>query len=101
MFLDSILRYCKQQSAGLSGASAARELQLSQAAFNAFCNWRTTGTFPSIETMQVIAAYIDWDFDDVYLSVSSARFEFMAVDSNLENQIKAPKNTTNQHQTLI
>jgi DNA-binding XRE family transcriptional regulator len=91
MFLDSIFRYCKQQSKGLTGASAADELGISASSFNAFLNWRVTGKFPSIDTMLKIAQYIDWEFDDVFIAVNSARFELMAIDSNLEKQIKPPE----------
>jgi hypothetical protein len=101
MYIDSVYRYCKQQSKGLSGASAAQELGLSASSFNSFCNWQTTGKFPSVETMEKIALYIDWDFDDVYLAVTAARFEKLTLSSKLESQIKDPKNTQNHHVKLI
>jgi hypothetical protein len=92
MFLDSIYRYCKQESEGLSGASAAKHLGISATCFNSYCNWRNSGAFPSLETIEKIAAFIDWDFDDVYLAVTAAKFDKTTLSSKLESQISvAPK----------
>jgi len=42
--------------------------------------------------MHKIAAFIQWEFDDVFLAVSAARFDFMAFDSDLEKHLNPPKN---------
>jgi hypothetical protein len=97
MFLDSVYRYCKQESAGLSGASAAAHLNISATTFNNYCNWRNTASFPSMDTMQKIGVFIQWDFDDVYLAVNAARFEHLTLSGKLESQIKAHKNIPTRH----
>ena len=92
MFLDSIYRYCKQQSRGLSGASAAQDLGLSSGCFNTFVNWQNSSKFPSYETIKKIAVYIDWDYDDVYLAVQAARVSNTSLSKKLESII-TPKKT--------
>jgi hypothetical protein len=91
MFIDSIYRYCKQQSNGLSGASAAADLGIAAGSFNSLTNWRQTSRFPSPELMRKIATYINWDFDDVFLAVNAARYQDSSLCLKLESQIKAPK----------
>lgn len=92
MFLDSVYRYAKQQSAGLSGASAAKDLGISATSFNSFVNWSNSGIFPSEQTMKKIAVYIDWDYDDIYLAVQAARVSNTPLSKKLESII-TPKKT--------
>lgn len=93
MFLDSIYRYCKQQSRGLSGSSAAKDLGITPTSFNQMVNWQNSNIFPSEKTIQKIADYIDWDYDDVYLAVQAARVANTSLSGKLESIIK-PKTLT-------
>jgi hypothetical protein len=89
MFLDSVYRYAKQQSRGLSGASAAKELGLSSGCFNTYVNWQNSNKFPSDETIKKLAVFINWDYDDVFLAVQAARVANTSLCSKLESIISA------------
>jgi len=91
MFLDSVYRYAKQQSRGLSGASVAKDLGITAGAFNSFVNWPNSGIFPKNETIKKLADYINWDYDDVYLAVQAARVANTSLSTKLESIIKEKK----------